>query len=360
MTEAVDVLIIGAGPAGGAAAIAVAGRGLSVLLVERKKAIGVPVQCAEFIPLPLGSRARADGVFMQRISGMKSILPSGTIEETGFPGLMIDRARFDQALAESASAAGAQVWTHSRLDRLDEDTAHIARANRSRSSVTYKVLIGADGPHSTVAELLGLPPLETVNTRQYTVELKHAYADTDIWLSPDYPGGYAWLFPKNREANLGLGADKRFLTDLKRPLDALHRQLAKTGLVGSAIRARTGGAIPVGGMRERLVVANAIFAGDAAGLTHPITGGGIAAAVASGEAAGQAAAEFITGDADALYDYDGDMRDQFSPTLERAVARRRWLNERWVSAAASADTTHRRGWIAFPEYFAPDRVLLSG
>lgn len=352
MNHAVDILIIGAGPAGGAAAIAAAEAGLSVLLIERKKEIGVPVQCAEFIPLPLGNRAHADGVLRQRISGMKSILPSGAVEETDFPGLMIDRARFDQALAESAIAAGAQVWTHSRLDRLEGDAAQITRADQSRLSVTYKVLIGADGPHSTVAELLGLPPLETVNTRQYTVELKHAYTDTDIWLSADYPGGYAWLFPKNREANLGLGADKRFLTDLKRPLDALHRQLSETGLVGSSIVARTGGAIPVGGMRERLFVSNAIFAGDAAGLTHPITGGGIAAAVASGEAAGQAAAKFIAGDASALDDYDEDMNDQFGPTLQRAVARRRWLNERWTTLTASFDTTHRRGWIAFPEYFA--------
>lgn len=352
MSDAVDVLVIGAGPAGGAAAIGAAERGLSVLLIERKKEIGVPVQCAEFIPLPLGYRARADGVLMQRISGMKSILPSGAVEETDFPGLMIDRARFDQALAESAASAGAEVWTHSRLDRLDGGIAQIIRADRSCSSVAFKVLIGADGPHSTAAELLGLPPLETVNTRQYTVELKRAYTDTDIWLSPDYPGGYAWLFPKNREANLGLGADKRFLTDLKQPLDALHRQLADTGLVGRTIRTRTGGAIPVGGMRERLVVASAIFVGDAAGFTHPITGGGIAAAVASGEAAGQAAAEFIAGDENALQDYDEDMHDQFGPTLERAVARRAWLNERWASAAASADTTHRRGWIAFPEYFA--------
>lgn len=353
MSRIVDVLIVGAGPAGGAAAIAAAQRGLSVLIVERKKEIGMPVQCAEFIPLPLGNRARADGVLLQRISGMKSILPSGAVEETAFPGLMVDRARFDQALAAAAAAAGAEIWTQSRLDRLDPNCAEITRADQTRANVTYKILIGADGPHSSVADLLGLAALETVNTRQYTVELKRAYSDTDIWLSADYPGGYAWLFPKNREANLGLGADKRFLTDLKQPLDALHRQLAEAGLVGSTIRARTGGAIPVGGLRDQLVVGSAMLAGDAAGLTHPITGGGIAAAVASGEMAGQAAAQFITENkTDALAEYEEVIRDQFETTLQRAVVRRRWLSERWATAAANADTTHRQGWIAFPEYFA--------
>lgn len=353
MIKNVEVLIVGAGPAGGAAAIAAAERGLSVLIVERKKEIGIPVQCAEFIPLPLGNRARADGVLLQRVSGMKSILPSGAVEATDFPGLMIDRARFDQTLVSTARAVGAEVWIHSRLDRLADHLASVQRADRTYVQVSFKVLVAADGPHSSVAELLDLPALETVNTRQYSVELKQAYAETDIWLSADYPGGYAWLFPKNREANLGLGADKRFLTDLKRPLDALHRQLADSGLVGRVIHARTGGAIPVGGMREKIVVGHTLFAGDAAGLTHPITGGGIAAAVASGEMAGIAAADFLNhGRDDALAEYEQDVRDQFEATLQRAVARRAWLNERWQHAAAQSDATHRRAWIAFPEYFA--------
>lgn len=352
MTKNVDVLIVGAGPAGGAAAIAAAERGLSVLVVERKKEIGVPVQCAEFIPLPLGNRARADGVLLQRISGMKSFLPSGAVEATDFPGLMIDRARFDQALSAVAKAAGAEIWTHTQLGKLDNHFAVVQRSDRTAIQIAFKVLIAADGPHSSVAELLGLPSLETVNTRQYTVELKRDYADTDIWLSADYPGGYAWLFPKNRQANLGLGADKRFLTDLKRPLDALHRQLAEAGLVGRAIHARTGGAIPVGGMREKIVVGRVLFAGDAAGLTHPITGGGIAAAVASGEMAGNAAADFFKHGSEKLAEYEEDIRDQFEATLQRAVARRAWLSDRWDDAAAHSDATHRHGWIAFPEYFA--------
>ena len=57
----VDVLVIGLGPAGGAAATAAARAGLSVLAVDRRKEVGVPVQCAEFIPLPMGRYAQADG-----------------------------------------------------------------------------------------------------------------------------------------------------------------------------------------------------------------------------------------------------------------------------------------------------------
>ena len=52
-----DVLVVGLGPAGGAAAAAAAKLGLRVVGVEKKRVVGVPVQCAEFIPLPLGRHA---------------------------------------------------------------------------------------------------------------------------------------------------------------------------------------------------------------------------------------------------------------------------------------------------------------
>lgn len=348
-----DVLVIGLGPAGGAAAGAAARRGLSVIAVEKKKQVGLPVQCAEFIPLPLGRYARAEGVLVQRIEAMKSFLPSGIVAHTDFPGLMVDRAAFDQALAKEAEQAGARIHLGSRLCRLEGERscAQVATAE-GVLEIRYRVLVAADGPHSSVAERLGLPRLQTVNTRQYTVPLKRPYADTDIWLSGAYPGGYAWLFPKGRFANLGLGADPRYAADLKTPLDALHRQLARNGLVGQEICCRTGGAIPVGGLRENLVAGNVLFAGDAAGLTHPITGAGIAAAVVSGERAGEAAAAFIAeDDPAALADFEEDVRDQYQASISRALARRRWLNRYWGTPQAQTDALHRRGWIAFPEYF---------
>jgi geranylgeranyl reductase family protein len=350
--HACDVLVIGLGPGGGAAAAAAAAAGLQVMVIERKHQIGVPVQCAEFIPMPLSRHAMAAGVLMQRISGMTSVLPSGTVVDTPFSGLMVDRAAFDRALAQTAAAAGAALHTSSSLLALDPD-AHTARIKGPDGewTVHYRILIAADGPHSTVARLLGMPALQTVNTRQYTVPLLQPFDDTDIWLSPQYPGGYAWLFPKGDRANLGLGMDPDVDADMKTPLDALHRKLAQQGRVGMDITARTGGAIPVGGLRGQLVVGDALFVGDAAGLTHPITGAGIAAAVASGEAAAAAARAHIAGVADALAEYDEDMRDQFGDALARAVARRAELARLWRSAAAAEDAVHRRGWIAFDEYY---------
>jgi len=353
-----DVLVVGLGPAGGSAAATAARLGLAVVAVEKKKAVGVPVQCAEFIPLPLLRHAQSQGVLLQKISGMKSTLPSGATVATPFSGLMVDRAVFDQALARTAAQAGATLHVDSILTDLDaqRSTATI-RAPHGTLHVRYRLLIAADGPHSAVAEHIGLPRLATVNTRQYTVPLTAPYAATDIWLSGDYPGGYAWLFPKGHHANLGLGMDPKFLTEMKPPLDALHRQLAEEGRVGSEILFRTGGAIPVGGLRDRLVAGNIVFAGDAAGLTHPITGAGIAAAVVSGERVGEAARALLhEHDEGALVDYEEDIRDQFGESVARAVNRRRELERVWNTPRAGNDGMHRRGWIAFPDYFSEETI----
>lgn len=349
----IDVLVAGMGPAGAAAAWRAAAGGLSVLGVDRRREIGVPVQCAEFIPLPLASHAQEPGVIRQAVHGMKSYLPSGDVALNEFPGLMIDRARFDQALAAKANQAGATLWLQSRLMAVDvaQRTAWIQR-EEGECRVQYRALIAADGPHSTVAHALELPELEVVHTRQYTVPLLQPYEDTDIWLSDAYPGGYGWLFPKGQWANLGLGFSKEYGDDLKLALDALHVQLQKAGMVGAEITARTGGAIPVGGLRPRLCFEYGAFVGDAAGLTHPITGAGIPAAVLSGERAGQAAvAALQRGDDKAWEDYEEDMRDQYETSLVRAVARRRWMAKFWHTAEATQDAMHRKGWIAFREYF---------
>lgn len=347
-----DVLVVGLGPGGAAAAAAVARAGLQVVAIDRRAEIGVPVQCAEFIPLPLGRHARSAGVLAQRILAMTSTLPSGATRRTDFPGLMIDRMHFDRVLAEAARTAGATLWRATSLIGVDSDADVVAMRDAAGAfTVRYRVLIAADGPRSRVAAALGLPRLETVETRQYTVPLRVPSSVTDVWLAPAYPGGYAWLFPKGPAANLGLGMDARLARDFKRPLDRLHAALVAEGRVGPEILGRTGGPIPVGGMRANLAVGNVVFVGDAAGLTHPITGAGIAAAVISGESAGEAAARHCAGDGGAWRAYDEEMRDQFEASLERAVARRRWLAGRWKRRDARADEVHRRGWIAFPDYF---------
>lgn len=347
----VDVLVVGAGPAGSGAAFAAAQGGARVLCIDKRERVGSPVQCAEFVPTPMLPYTQAPGVLVQKVAGMLTFLPSSAAHRSAFPGLMIDRGEFDRALAARAEAAGAALWTSARLTAWDGQRATVLRGE-DKYRVETAVLIGADGPHSTVGRCVGAPDLDVVYTRQYTVPLRQAYCDTDIFLSDAFPGGYGWLFPKGEVANLGIGADRAFEDNLKMPLEQLHRQMVARGLVGEAVLGRTGGLIPVSGMR-RMIYGNTLLAGDAAGLTHPITGAGISAAVISGERAGAAATAFVrSADLDALASFEEDMLDQFETTLARAVKKRQALKNVWRRPAAQDDRVMRAGWIAFEEYFA--------
>ncbi len=91
-----------------------------------------------------------------------------------------------------------------------------------------------------------------------------------------------------------------------------------------------------------------LLAGDAAGLTNPVTGAGIAAAVHSGRLAGEAAAAWAAGDRGAGDVYEEELDDVFRAALDRAVRRRRELLRRRRSPDKAA---LRRGWIAYPEYW---------
>ena len=82
--ECCDVLIVGLGPAGGAAALAAATAGLRVLAVERRRNIGYPVQCAEYVPLSLGKVVQQTGAEIQKVTAMRTVLPRVARRRMGF------------------------------------------------------------------------------------------------------------------------------------------------------------------------------------------------------------------------------------------------------------------------------------
>ena len=350
ITESVDVLVIGLGPAGACAAAEAARRGCSVIAVDRKREPGRPVQCAEFVPALISVEARALSVSArQSIRAMMTFIENDAPDaRDDFPGLMIDRAAFDAALVASAGQAGARRRFGANVRSIsDEGRIEFADGRSAMASV----VVGADGPLSVVGRRIGQRNRRLVETRQVTVPLRQRHEATDIFLSAGIPGGYGWLFPKGDVAHVGAGVDPAHKTRLKQIVAGLHASLAESGRVGAEILARTGGAIPVGGMlkpRGMLGDTLALLAGDAAGLANPVTGAGIASAVYSGKLAGQAAAAWVAGAHEAGLEYEEELRSVFQPALDRAVNRRREL-----AASARADAAAlRRGWIAYPEYWA--------
>ncbi len=354
MAESVDVLVIGLGPAGACAAAAAARRGCRVIAVDRKREAGRPVQCAEFVPAMTGAEAvRLGDTVRQPIRAMMTFVEGEAPDaKEDFSGHMLDRAAFDAALIADARRAGARCRLGVGVRSIAPDGSLEFTDGRRAAAA---VVVGADGPRSAVGRRIGQVNRHLLETRQLTVPLQRRHEATDIFLSAGIPGGYGWLFPKGEVAHVGAGVDSAHKARLKEIVAGLHAALVENGRVGTEILGRTGGAIPAGGIlqpRGMLGGTLALLAGDAAGLTNPVTGAGIPAAVYSGRLAGETAAAWVAGDRSAGADYEDELRGVFQAALARAVRRRRELAERCANGVPADRAAWRRSWIAYPEYWA--------
>ena len=346
-----DVLIVGAGPAGSSAALAAANRNMRVVVVERRPVIGVPVRCAEYIPAPLlGELAMDTSYVVQRLYGMRTILPNGRVKEVRAPGFTIHRDRFDQTLAEAAEQAGARILLNTRAVGRGKKNIHLKSSDGSLTRIEAKIIIGADGPHTTVGQWIGASNRHLMPAVQAQVPLVESMDVAEVYFDPEVFGGYVWLFPKGDLANVGLGIRRNRETPvalrqlLARFIDRFHRD----GKVKKSVLGYTAGWIPADRPRS-VVCQNILLAGDAAGHTHPITGAGIFHAVVCGRMAGKWAARAVkSGDLKVLNGYETEWRDLLEDALERAYSRRETLEANW---ATRLDEIIPRCWVAFKEYY---------
>ena len=269
-----------------------------------------------------------------------------------FRGLMIDRAAFDRMLAQEAALNGAECRYGEAVLSIYVDGTVKTSAG---ACLRPRVLIGADGPRSQVGAAIGQINRDLVETRQVTVPLVLPHDATDIFLSADYRGGYGWLFPKGAVANVGLGVSVEARRLLKPLLAALCDKLSAECRIGTKMFSLTGGAIPVGGRLRsigRLGHTAVLLAGDAVGLTNPVTGAGIASAVQSGALAARAATDFVGGSAAALDGYEEELGDIFDAALGRALRRRREVLACYARGGRPDERALSDGWIASPHYWA--------
>lgn len=351
---ACDILIIGAGPAGSSAAIAAAKKGMDVLVVEQKAEIGVPVQCAEYIPAPLvGQLNLGTGFVVQKVSKMRTILPDGSTSDMAAPGFMIHREFFDQTLARQARNMGAKfVLSAKAVKRTEEGDVVIKKGTGITVHIAPRVIVGADGPRSKTALWCGVSEGDLLPAAQYNMRLCSPMNHTEVHLSPDFYGGYGWLFPKGETANVGLGMKRQNARShrLHTLLSAFVEKLKKEGKISGEPLSSTAGWIPAKPLKKA-VYGNILLAGDAARHTHPITGAGIFTAVSCGSMAGSWAAKAIkTNNLEILKGYDDEWRDLLGDTLNRAHKKRQMMEREW-------DRFHqiiKSCWIGFREYHKGD------
>ncbi len=347
-----DILVVGAGPAGGATALAAAQRDARVLVVDRRQVVGMPVRCAEYIPAMLMGRLDLGKSFIvQRIRRMKTYLPGEPVREMRAPGFTIHRDLFDQALICAAIDAGAGLMTSTRaVQRRDDETVLLKRRDGQSIKVRPKIIVGADGPHSTVGRWVGAVNHHLLAGVQVTMPLTAPMDWSEVYFDPEIYAGYGWLFPKKDLANIGIGlkTTPRNPVRTRAVLERFIARLRAAGKVTGQIVGSAAGWIPAEPVRQA-VYGNVLLVGDAAGHTHPITGAGIANAVVCGAMAGKWAARAVAmDDPGVLHHYDDQWLDLFQDTLDHAHRRRQTMESFWQDFTG----TVRSCWIAFREYYA--------
>ncbi len=345
-----DVLVVGAGPAGSVAARTAARRGVSVLLAERRRRVGVPVRCAEFVPLPVSKHLDLSNrdITVQPVRAMRTFLPGADPKENLFPGVIIRRERFDQELARLAVEAGVVLVTGLQVYRSTPEGIRAWDGHRE-VAIRSRVIVGADGPCSQVARWMGQTPGPFLVAAQVSLKLSRPLDHTRIYFHPEISGGYGWVFPKGDRANLGVGLDAGQSRNLRITLDGFKRERMEEGLVEAAEKPAGGGLVPVGGLKG-LWLENLILAGDAAGTCHPISGAGVGNALISGELAGEAAAAAVLqGTSGPLAGYRDELHDLLGPSLARAAAKRKKMIRHWKRMDFAE--LIKENWIAFKEYY---------
>ena len=305
----VDVLVVGAGPAGCVAAWETkhAAPELEVVLLERDRAVGAPVRCAEGVgDAGLREFANPDGAawVARKITRVIFIAPDDTevkVAERDV-GWILDRTRFDAFLAGEACAEGAELLVGTEAAGMERapDGRWDVRVRGPYGDATYraKLVVGADGVEAMVGRWAGLdtrvPARDMESCAQYVIQ--------GIEFDPDAiylqfgrriaPGGYAWIFPKGVGiANVGLGmvALKGDGRNAREYLDTWIAQRYPRG----ARTAYTVGGVIVHTTVKQTHTDGVLVAGDAAHMINPLSGGGIVNAMKAGRLAGRTAAAAV-------------------------------------------------------------------
>lgn len=322
MTEKVDILVVGSGPAGSVTARYAAMTGASVMMIERRPQVGVPVRCGEFMvsdeeimsmfPRLKDEKSLFDipeELHCRETVGIRLINPDDKVTTLDFNGYTIDRDKFDQYLASLATEAGAQLsMNHMFLDIEDG----VAKTNKG--DIEYKVIVGADGPGSRVARSLGLQK----NRNPYPAMTAQVKGDFEPYVQMFFggiaPGAYGWIIPKDGRANIGVGFSPKFAKDALNVYFDKFVERHDFKIEGKAY----GKFVPSEGPIPQTVRGNGMVVGDAAGQVISVNGGGIPLAMIAGRICGNVAGDHIK-NGTSLDNYDAQWRDIMGQPLKTAA-----------------------------------------
>ena len=306
-----EVVVVGGGPAGAAAAITLARAGRDVVLVDkarfpRDKCCGDGLTVAALRELEeLGLQPEAvagwqpvHDVYLRSPSGRVVNLP---LPSDGLYAVVAPRSTLDAAVVDLARAAGAKVLDGHALRGASVGPSGVTLDVEGLGPVEAEYVIGADGAWSPLRKFLGAHQPGYLGDwhayRQYFSGCGPKARDLWVWFDADLLPGYMWSFPlPDGRANVGFGLERNEDFNAHRMgqlwPELLQRPHVREVLGPNAVADAPHKAWPIPArVREVPLTAaggRALFVGDAACATDPLTGEGIAQALLTGRRAAEA------------------------------------------------------------------------
>ncbi len=321
-----DVVVVGAGPCGSAAARSCAEAGLSTLCIEEHAAIGHPVQCAgllscqAFRECGVSERSVQNRVRGARIcygEGASLAFDAGTTR-----AYVVDRGTLDLEMARIAADRGAEYSLKTYAHAI-RGSSLLVTERGERREIPFRILIAADGPRSTIARMLGMERSRILLSGlqcEVPCDLDPHLVEIHPHASPDF---FGWAIPvRDGRARVGLCG----IRDVR---ERFQRFAARFGQSSLSL---VSGAIPLGVM-PRTYGRRVLFVGDAAGFPKPTSGGGIYTGVRSARHAARVASRCCESgnfDDDALRSYEFAWKKDFGHELAvgmRLLSLRRRMRE---------------------------------
>jgi len=360
LSTAVDVTVIGAGPAGALLAYLLVRRGLKVVLVEkarlpRVKPCGGGLNWKTVRLLPFAIDAVVERIISRVIFTQRCRHP---FARTSLQPLvtMVTRCAFDYALVQHAAAAGAQVYDACQVQGLETQPRGLAVRTEG---ITWRsrYIAFADGAKGTLRRQLGFT---ATAPHDIGLDMEVAASAACPW-TPDtlyidwgtYPQTYAWAFPKATHWSIGVkgpAPQGRALAHYLRqfmqrwqltPTDGTLRYLAHL--------------LPTRAPGTPLVRERALVLGDAAGLLEPFTGEGIYYALRSAYLAAEALTATSMSDT-SPWSYEAAVDTEIMPDLAGGKALQQ-VFDAWPWLFHSLVRTHQRSWQALAKLLRGERGL---
>jgi len=352
-----DVIVIGAGPAGIAAAIKLEELDVEYLLFDRNLNPGEHKPCAGFIPQSTIDKFSIPHIVDQHEINEVRIQFSGrelsTIKFDRPLGVNVSRGALGKALLDMTSAKNYHYFEF-KVTNVETNSAFCkisGRQNGKEQSFRSKLIIDASGANPVTQRFVPIRP-RIPNTSmgyglQYHIEVeeKLTHSNTFLYGSKYSPSGYTWIFPRGRTAVIGTGglvsrvrSNKRktheYLDYLLKDVEPFSSELSK----GTIIK-KESALMPLCGIMQPSLGKRIMLAGDAAGHCSPISGEGIHYSMMGGICAAKTAVQCINKNQfteDMLYKYERSWIKEIGSDLKWGY----WLQRRLMKPSSGKSS----GW----------------